>query len=91
VFENKVLRRYSNLRERECKKQMEIFKELHDLNLWQNKITVIKLRRMRWTGHVAHMEENRNADRVYVKNPGGKRFLQDLGVDGRIILKWFIM
>jgi hypothetical protein len=35
-------------------------------------IRMIKSRRMRWAGHVARMEK-RNADRILVGNPEGKR------------------
>jgi hypothetical protein len=35
---------------------------------------VYKSRRMRWTGHTAHMEK-RNIYRVLVENPEGKRLL----------------
>jgi hypothetical protein len=69
---------------------MEIFKEFHDLYLWPNKIRVIKLRRMIWARHVAHMGENKNAYTVNVEKPGETRFLEDLSLEGRIILKWFI-
>jgi hypothetical protein len=34
---------------------------------------MIKSRRMRWAGHVARMGEERNAYRIFVRNPGGKR------------------
>ena len=34
---------------------------------------VIKSRRMRWAGHVAHMGEERGAYRVLVRKPVGKR------------------
>ncbi|KAJ4450378.1 hypothetical protein ANN_01799 [Periplaneta americana] len=33
----------------------------------------IKSRRLRWAGHVAHMGESRNANRVLVGRPDGKR------------------
>jgi hypothetical protein len=36
---------------------------------------MIKPRRMRWTGHVAHKEEKRNASRILVGNSEGKRSL----------------
>jgi len=42
--------------------------------------------RMRWAGHVTRMEEARNAY-IFVGRPEGKRPLESLGVDGRIILK----
>jgi hypothetical protein len=34
---------------------------------------MIKSRRMRWAGHVARMGEKRNACRILVGNPEGKR------------------
>ena len=34
---------------------------------------VVKLRRMRWAGHVARMGENRGVHRVLVGKPEGKR------------------
>jgi hypothetical protein len=48
-----------------------------------NVVRVIKSRRMRWSGHVAHMGEKRNA---YLK--GRKRSLGDQAMNGRIILEW---
>ena len=51
-----------------------------------NIVRVIKLRRMRWAGHVAHMGEEKGVYRVLVGKPEGKSHWGDLGVDGRIIL-----
>jgi hypothetical protein len=36
---------------------------------------MIKSRRIRWAGHVARMGEKRNAYRILVGNPEGKRLL----------------
>jgi hypothetical protein len=36
-------------------------------------ITIIKVRRMRWVGHVARMGEKRNAYRLLVRKPEGRR------------------
>jgi hypothetical protein len=33
---------------------------------------VIYLNRLRWEGHVEHIEQKRNAYRVWVENPEGK-------------------
>jgi hypothetical protein len=38
-----------------------------------NIIMVNKSRRMRWVGHIAHMEELRNAYKILVRKPEGKR------------------
>jgi hypothetical protein len=48
---------------------------------------VIKLQRMRWTGHMARQGKERNACRVLMGNSEGKRPLGTQDVDGRIILK----
>jgi hypothetical protein len=40
-----------------------INEELHDLYSSPSIIRIIKTRRMRWAGHVASMEEKRNAYR----------------------------
>jgi uncharacterized protein (UPF0128 family) len=42
---------------------------------------------MRRAGHVARMEEKRNAYRVMVWKLEGSNNLENLSVDGRIILK----
>ena len=36
-------------------------------------IRVIKSRRLRWAGHVARMEESRNAFQILTGKPSGKR------------------
>jgi hypothetical protein len=48
-------------------------KELHDLYSSPSIIRIIKSRRMRWTGNVARMGEKRNAYRLLVRKPEGKR------------------
>jgi hypothetical protein len=47
--------------------------ELRDLYSSPSIIRIIKSRRMRWAGHVARMGEKRNAHRLLVGKPGGKR------------------
>jgi hypothetical protein len=49
--------------------------ELHNLYGSPRIITMIKSRRMRWAGRVAGMVEKRNAHRILVGNPEGKRAL----------------
>jgi hypothetical protein len=46
--------------------------ELHNSYSSPNMMRIIKSRRMRWTGHVERMGE-RNAYRILVGKPGGKR------------------
>jgi transcription termination factor 2 len=47
--------------------------ELHNLYPLPNIIRMIKSRRLRWAGHVARMVETRNAYRILVGKPEGKR------------------
>jgi hypothetical protein len=62
--------------------------ELHDLYSSPNIVWVIKLRRMRWVGHVARIGEGRGVYRVLVGKPEGKNHWGYPGIDGRIILRW---
>jgi hypothetical protein len=55
--------------------------ELHNLYSSPNVIRMMTSRRMRLAGHVARMGETRNAYRILVGKPEGKRLL------GRTILK----
>jgi hypothetical protein len=45
----------------------------HNLYSSPNVIRMIKSSRMRWAGHVARMGETRNAYRILVRKPEGKR------------------
>ena len=47
-----------------------------------NIVRVIKSRRLRWAGHVARMEEGRNAFKILTGTPTGKRPL------GRPMRRW---
>jgi hypothetical protein len=47
--------------------------ELHSLYSSPNIVRVIKARRLRWAGHVAHMGDGRGVYRVLVGKPEGKR------------------
>jgi hypothetical protein len=49
---------------------------------------VIKSRRMRWTGHVAHMGEEKGRMGSWWGNGREGDHWGDLGVDGWIILGW---
>jgi transcription termination factor 2 len=49
--------------------------ELYNLYSSPSIIRMIKSRRLRWAGHVARMGEKRNAYRILVGNPEGKRLL----------------
>jgi hypothetical protein len=75
VFENRVLRRIF------CQKGDEVLgnwrklhnEELHNLYSLPDIIRMIKLRRMRWAGHVARMGKKRNPYTILVGKAEGKR------------------
>ena len=62
--------------------------ELNILYCSPNIVRVIKLRRMRWAGHVGRMGESRDVYRVLVGKSEGNKPLGDPDIDGRIILRW---
>jgi hypothetical protein len=75
VFENRVLRRIFGLKRDEVTRDWRKLhnEELHNLYFSPNIISMIKSRRMRWAGHVARMGEKRNAYRILVGKPEGRR------------------
>jgi hypothetical protein len=68
VFENRVLRRIFGPKRDEMTGEWRKLhnEELRDLYFSPSIIRIIKLRRMRWAGHVARMGEKRNAYRLLV-------------------------
>jgi hypothetical protein len=77
VFGNRVLRRIFGLKRDEVMGEWRKLhnEELRDLYSSPSIIRIIKPRRMRWAGHVARMGEKRNAYRLVVLKPEGKRRL----------------
>jgi hypothetical protein len=82
VFENRVLRRIFGPKRNEMTGELRKLhnKELHDLYSSPSIIRIMKSRMMRWAGHVAQVGEKRDAYRLYVGKPEGKR---SLGRPGR--------
>ncbi|KAJ4448530.1 hypothetical protein ANN_10548 [Periplaneta americana] len=82
VFENKVLRKIFGAKRDEVTGEWRKLHntELHALYSSPDIIRKIKSRRLRWAGHVAGMGESRNAYRMLVGRPEGKR---PLGRPGR--------
>ncbi|KAJ4442563.1 hypothetical protein ANN_04150 [Periplaneta americana] len=100
VFENEVLRKIFGAKRDEVTGEWRKLHstELHALYTSPDIIRTIKSRRLRWAGHVALMGESRNAYRVLVGRPEGKRpsgrprcrrednikmDLREVGYDGR--------
>ena len=52
-----------------------------------NIIPAIISRIMRWAGHAACMDERKGAYTVLVAKPEGNNHLEDLDINGRIILE----
>ncbi|KAJ4442522.1 hypothetical protein ANN_04109 [Periplaneta americana] len=75
VFENKVLRKIFGAKRDEVTGEWRKLQntELHALYSSPDIIRNLKSRRLRWAGHVARMGESRNAYRVLVGRPEGKR------------------
>jgi hypothetical protein len=75
VFENRVLRRIFGPKRDEVTGEWRklLNKELRDLYSSPSIIRIIKSMRMRWARHVARMGEKRNAYRLWVGKPEGKR------------------
>ena len=60
VFENRALRRiFGPKRDEVTGEWRKLHNELNDLNCSPNIVRVVKLRRIRWAGYVAHMREGR--------------------------------
>jgi hypothetical protein len=74
VFENRVLRRIFGDEVKGEWRKLHI-KGLHDLYSLPSIIRIIKTRRMRWAGHVARMEEQRNVYQLLVEKPKRKKLL----------------
>jgi hypothetical protein len=68
VFENRVLRRIFGPKRAEVARDLRRLynEELHNLYDSSNIIRVIKSRRMRWVGYVAHMEAMRCAYKNFI-------------------------
>jgi hypothetical protein len=105
VFENRVLRMIFGPKRDEMTGEWRKLhnKELHDLYSSPNIIRIIKSRRMRWTGHVTRVGEKRNAYRLLLGKPDGKRPLgrprrrwlnnikMDLGEVGWVDVDWICL
>ena len=72
-FENRVLRRIFGPKRDEVTGEKLYSEKLNDLYCSPNVVRVIKLRRMKWAGHVACMSEGRGVYRILVGRPGGNR------------------
>jgi hypothetical protein len=86
VFENRALRRiFGPMRDEATGGWRKLHnEELHRLYSSPSIIRMIESRRMSWVGHVVRMGEKRNAYRIFVGKPEGKRPL------GRPRSRWVV-
>jgi hypothetical protein len=84
VFENRALRIFGPKREVDGSWRKLHNDELHRLYSSLNIVRVIKARRLRWAGHVRHMEEGRCVSRFWLGSTKVRDYWEDLGVGGRI-------
>jgi hypothetical protein len=64
--------------------------ELHKFYASPNIIRVLKSRRVRWEGQAARIGDMRNAYNIMVRKPKGRVHLEDIGIDGKIMLVWIL-
>jgi len=89
LFENRMLTRIRPKRDEVTGEWRKPHNEKpNDLYCKSNIVRVIKLRIMRWAGHVARMREKRGVCRFRWGNLRERVDLRDRGVDVRIILRW---
>ena len=88
VFENRMLRIFGPKRDELIGEWRKLHnEELSDLYSLPNIFRVIKLRRMRWAGHVTRMGIGEAYTGFWWANLKERDHLGDPGVDGRIILR----
>jgi hypothetical protein len=69
---------------------MIINEDIYDLYSLPNVIWVVKSRRMRRVGHIAHLRDRRGAYGFWWKNLGDRGHLDALGLYRRSTLKWIL-
>jgi hypothetical protein len=53
-------------------------------------IRVIKSKCVRWAGHIGRIEQLRCVYKIFVRSPEGRDNMGELGVGGKVILKWVL-
>jgi hypothetical protein len=77
VFENRVLRIFGEKRDEVTGGWRKLRnEELYNLYSSPSVVRMIKSRRMRWAGHAARIRERRNAYRILVGKPEGRKLLR---------------
>jgi len=55
-----------------------------------NIASVINKKRLQWMGLTAHMDGVNNVYKILFDKPRSKRCMGELGIDGRIMVKWML-
>jgi hypothetical protein len=88
-FESRVLRKIFGPKRQEDGSWRKLHNdELHNLYFSPYIVRMIKSRRMRWAGHMACMGEGRGVTGFWLGSPKVRDHWEDIGVDGRITLRW---
>jgi hypothetical protein len=88
-FEKRMLRRiFRRLREEDGSWRKLHNDELHSLYDSLDIVRVFKSRKMRWAEHVARMGRGEVFTGFWFGGPKVRDHWEDLGVDGRVTLKW---
>jgi len=90
VFENRMLRRIFGPERDEVTGEWRKLhnEETDDLYSSPNIVRMIKSRRMKWAGNVARMGRGEAYAYFWWGNVRKRDHLEDVGVDGRMLLRW---
>jgi hypothetical protein len=88
VSENSVLRIFGPKREEDGSRRKLHNDELHILYSSSSFVRVIKSRRWKWAGHVARMGRGEVFTGFWLGGSKGRDHWEDLGIGGRITLRW---
>jgi hypothetical protein len=89
VFEKRVLRKIFGRKREEDESWRKLHNdELHSPYSSPNIVRVIKSKRMRWAGYVACMRRGEVLTGFWLGGPKVRDHWEDLGIGGRIALKW---
>ena len=76
-FKNRILRQIFGSKRDENGERIRLYNdERHSLYRSPNTVSVIKSKRLNWTGYIARMEEGRSVFRILTGKPTGKRLLE---------------
>jgi hypothetical protein len=91
MYEHRVLRRIFGPKRYEVTGEWRKLhnEELNGFYSSPNFVWVIKLRKMRWVGHVESMGTGDVHTGIWLEHLRERDHLEDLGIDGRIKLIWF--